>query len=237
MKNKNKMIGEKIGNVGSLSACLLAIAALLLGASPASAQVSLGAASEFTVLSAAPEVGGAVTFTDATIIGDVGSSGIPAAVVQTGGLLTGVIVAPVSAEVLADFHSAYNELATAPCDQLFPATLADITLSTGVYCFDAAATLSGVMTLKGPSNGIWVFRVGTGTTGALTGTGFSVVLADGAQASNVYWRVAEAVTMTTSNLKGTVLAGAGITFTGGTFNGRAMAKAAVTLTGVAASNK
>jgi uncharacterized membrane protein YebE (DUF533 family) len=51
----------------------------------------------------------------------------------------------------------------------------------------------------------------------------------------VYCWVAEAATMTNSDFKGTILAGAAITLTGGTFSGRALAKAAVTLTGVAAT--
>ena len=108
-------------------------------------------------------------------------------------------------------------------------------LAPGVYCFDAAATLTGTLTLAGPSNGIWIFKIGTSGTGALTGTNFSVVMANGAQACNVYWWVAEAATMTTSDFKGTILAGAAITVTGGTFAGRALAKTAVTLTGVAAT--
>jgi hypothetical protein len=56
----------------------------------------------------------------------------------------------------------------------------------------------------------------------------------------VFWQVAEAVTMTTSNFQGNILAGADITFTGGTLNGDAwaggkgttvMPAGAVTLTG------
>jgi hypothetical protein len=68
----------------------------------------------------------------------------------------------------------------------------------------------------------------------LTGTNFSVVAQGGAPlaCNNVYWQVAEAVTMTDSQFVGTVLAGAAVTLTRGTFNGDALAKAAVTLTGV-----
>jgi hypothetical protein len=121
-------------------------------------------------------------------------------------------------------------------------TLAGVTLTPGVYCFDAAATLTGTLTLKGPAKGIWIFKVGTSGTGALTGTDFSVVMAGGGQACNVYWWVAQAATMTTSNFLGTILAGADITVTGGTFSGDTLAggtgttsvpTGAVTLTGVA----
>jgi hypothetical protein len=91
--------------------------------------------------------------------------------------------------------------------------------------------LAGTLTLDGPANGVWIFKVGTGGTGALTGTGFSVVMAGGGDACNVTWWVAEAVTMTNSNLQGNILAGAAITVTGGTLNGNAWSKAGVTITG------
>ena len=216
-----------------LSAALLGITALACGASPAFAAdaPSLGSASSFAVLSAAAEGGGAVTCTDATITGDVGSSGFPAAVVQTGCARTGVIVAPVSAQVLADFNSTYDALQAVRCERILTGTLDAVTLPPGVYCFDAAAVLTGTVTLAGPSTGVWIFLV----NGDLTGTIATVNLADGAQSCNVFWGPSGAATMTGSNLKGTVLAGAAITLTGGTFIGRALAKNAVTLTGVAAT--
>lgn len=217
------------------STFLLAMAALFGSTSPAWAQVSLGTASSFAVLSAAPLNGGAVTCTDSTITGDVGSSGPLASVVQTRCTITGAIVAPVSAGVLADFNSGYDSLAAVSCNQTLTGTLAGVTLAPGVYCFDAAAVLTGTLTLAGPSNGIWIFKIGTSGTGALTGTNFQVAMAGGGQSCNVYWWVAEAATMTDSDFKGTILAGAGITVTGGTFVGNALAKAAVTMTGVAAT--
>jgi len=58
-------------------------------------------------------------------------------------------------------------------------------------------------------------------------------MADGTQACNVTWWVAQATTMTDSNLVGTILGGAGITLTRGTFRGNASAKADATITGTA----
>jgi hypothetical protein len=66
-----------------------------------------------------------------------------------------------------------------------------VTLAPGVYCFDAAATLTGRLTLDGPANGIWIFRVGTSGTGAFTGTNFSVDMAGGGRPCGVYWGIAE----------------------------------------------
>ncbi len=226
-----------------LSACLLGIAALLGGASPAfaaSSAPSLGTASDFAVLSALTTSPGAVTCTTSTITGDVGTaSSNPLSVTQTLCTITGTVFTPVSAGVLTDFNGAYKALAGQSCDQFLTGTLAGITLTPGVYCFDAAATLTGTLTLLGGSNDTWLFKIGTSGTGALTGTDFKVVLNDTASACNVTWWVAEAATMTRASFKGTILAGAAITTTGTAgspptpFEGRALAKAAVTLTDVA----
>jgi hypothetical protein len=174
-----------------------------------------------------------VTCTDSSITGDVGSSGPSASIVQTNCTIDGAVKAPVSANVLMDFNGAYDALAGRSCDSVLTGTLAGITLAPGVYCFDAAATLTGTLTLDGGSNDTWLFKVGTSGTGALTGTNFSVVMANDAPACNVTWWVAEAATMTDSDFKGTILAGAAITDTRGTFEGSALAKAGVTLTGAA----
>jgi hypothetical protein len=56
---------------------------------------------------------------------------------------------------------------------------------------------------------------------------------NGGQACNVYWVPSAAATMTTSTLKGNIVAGGdtgSITLTGGTLDGRALAKVAVTMT-------
>jgi hypothetical protein len=205
----------------------------------------LASASAFAVLSAAPSpTPGAVTCTNSTITGAVGSSGPAASVVRTLCPIAGAIIAPVSAQVLTDFNAAYNALAPKPLDcdgahTLLSTITGPVTLPPGVYCTPAALTGTGVLTLDGGgnTNAVWIFKIGSGTpaTGALTGTAFSVVMANGGQPCNVFWWVAEAATMTNSNFVGTILAGAAITSTGGatggTFAGRAMAKAGVTLTG------
>src|SRR3954454_17602361 len=97
------------------SVCALA---LFTQAAFAQSAPSLGSASSFTVLSAAPDGGGAVTCTDSRVVGDVGSSGLAASVVQTSCSITGTITAPVSSGVVADFNTAYNALAANQCDQV-----------------------------------------------------------------------------------------------------------------------
>jgi hypothetical protein len=199
--------------------------------SAASSAPSLGAASSFAILA-----GTAVTCTNATVTGNVGV--FPGtAITQTSCPVTGTINAgnTVAAQAASDFLIAYDQFKALTCDRTLT-TIDGLTLAPGVYCFDAAATSAGgVLTLDGPSTGIWVFKIGTLGTGALTGTGFSVVTPSGASppCNDVFWWVAEAVTMTDSQFVGTILAGAAVTLTRGTFNGDAFAKAAVTITGTA----
>jgi len=146
----------------------------------------------------------------------------------------------VPAQVVTDFDDAYARLRDdVQCTETSALTsLGDHTFTPGVYCFNAAVTeTNAVWTLKGGSSDLWIFKIGTQEPGALTGTGFSVLM-DGGQACNVYWWVDAAVTMTTSGFQGTILAGAAITTTGlanpaTPFNGDALAKAAVTLTNFA----
>ena len=225
--------------------CLLAIATFLSAASfqPASAQStpSLGAASSFSVLG-----GQAVTCTNSVITGDVGVSPTPA-FTNTGCTIAGNT--PPATDVAAAlartaFLSTYNALGLMPCSQTFPTAAftgnvpALGPLAPGVYCFPAGVTFTDTtLTLDGSANpnGIWVFNVGA----ALTGSGFHVVLANGAQACNVFWSVGAAVTLSTSTLQplfqGNILAGnatgGSVTITGGSLIGRVLANVAITMTG------
>lgn len=225
-----------------LSTCLLGMASLLAGASPAWAQTvpSLNSASSFAALAGGPAAG-AVTCTGSNVNGDVGVV-FPGTFVNTGCTIAGTIYPNATAAYL-DFLNAYSQFPYISCDQTLTGTLAGVTLPPGVYCFSAAATLTGTLTLDGPADGVWIFKIGTGGTGALTGTNFAVVMAGGAAQENlcpnVYWWVAQDATLTTSTFRGTILAGGDITVTGGSFKGDALAggkgttapTGAVTLTG------
>ena len=193
------------------------------------------ATGSFTVLANA-----AVTCTNGTITGDVGTfqAAPTGSVTQTTCPVTGTVNVGTAASIAAfnAFLNTYAALAPKTGDvcTTLTGTLAGVSLAPGAYCFDAAATLTGVLTLNGPSNATWTFKIGTLGTGALTGTNFSVVMAGGGQPCNVTWWVAQAATMTDSHFIGTILAGAGITLTRGTFDGNVFAKADVTITGTAA---
>jgi hypothetical protein len=209
------------------SKSLIATAALLVCASPALAQVPLGAASGFAVLAVS-----AVTCTSSTVTGDVGVS--PGTGFTNTGCTFSGATPPASTAAAVDAHTAfvaaYTALRAGVCTQTL-SSLDGLNLPPGIYCVDGTAK-TGALTLTGAADAAWTFLV----TGALTGTNFSVAMAGGAQASNVFWAPTGAATMTTSVLQGNILAGdatsGSITLTGGTLNGRALANVAVTMTGV-----
>ena len=220
-------------------AVIVPFAAMTLHASAASAQSPLGAASSFAALA-----GKVVTCTASTVTGNVG--------VAPGGVVVGCTPAPPgtvdlsAATAYNAFLDAYIALQAMPCGTtLLTGNLAGLTLPPGVYCVAAASTTTGgTLTLNGPASGIWIFKIGTGGGGALTGTNFTVAMAGGGSPCNVYWWVKDAATLTTSFLKGTILAGADITSTGSILKGAALAGGAgfpffpagvVTLTGSAVS--
>ncbi len=186
-------------------------------------------ASSFAVLG-----GTAVTLTDATIVGDVGS---PTAVTVTTSTVAGTVYPAgdaIANAAYSDFLLTYNTLALEPCSTYLTGDLAGQVLLPGVYCVEAASTTSnGTLTLDAQGNTAakWLFKIGTGGTGALTGTGLSVVMSNSGQPCNVNWWVAEAVTMSASSFKGNVLAGTAATFTDGSLIGQVLAQAGVTMTG------
>jgi ice-binding like protein len=212
------------------SACLLA----LLSQAAFAQAPTLGAASAFSVLG-----GTAVTCTAPGVVtGDVGVSP-GSAFTNTGCTIAGA-TPPATNVAAATAHNdlliAYAALQSTPCTDtttLLSTIPASLTLAPGVYCTGAALTATGVtLTLDagGNANAVWIFKTGA----ALTGTNFSVVMAGGGQPCNVFWVPSAAATMTTSALKGNIVAGGAtgsITLTGGTLAGRALANVAVTITG------
>ena len=143
---------------------------------------ALGRAASFAVLG-----GTAVSLTDATIIGNVGS---PVAVTLVRGTVVGTAYPagdPIVIGAYNDFLNVYSAVADMglyPCtgSLLTAYTDATLTLTPGVYCNDAAVTFTRTtLTLDamGDPNAVWIFKIGTLGTGALTGTSLSVVMANG----------------------------------------------------------
>lgn len=209
---------------------LVPLAALLYRPLPGLATAfapSLGSASGFAVLA-----GTAVTCSNSHVTGNVGVWP-GTAVTRTGCPVAGTVYqgGPVAEAAFTDFINAYNNLLydPPPCDYTVAGTLGGETLLPGVYCVDAVAKKGTlILDANGDANAVWIFLV----DGALTGTNFNVVMINGGQPCNVYWRTGQdaAATLTDSNFLGTILSGAAITITRGSFRGDAFATVAVTLT-------
>lgn len=177
---------------------------------------------------------GAVTNTGiTTIMGDVGSNV---------GLTTGFDALKVTGTIhpipdeftaicAADLLNVYNYLNTLPYDieLLYPAQFGkNLVLTPHTYLLNAATTLTDSVYLNAQGNADAVFVIQM--NGALTTSTFSkVILINGAQAKNVYWKIEGAVSINNySVFCGTIISnnGAlGALNTGVTLNGRALTTA------------
>ncbi len=223
-------------NKRSSSTCLFfALLLVLLDATGTSAQTapSLGAADSFAVLGAST-----VTNTGPTVItGDLGVSpgssitGFPPGLV-TGGATDAGGSSATNAQT--SVTTAANALLAQACTTNFGpgnVDLGGLTLTPGVYCFASSASITGPVTLNAQGNAAAVFIFRTGST-LVTASGSSVVLINGAQPCNVFWRVGSSATLgTTTSFVGNILAATSITLnTSARIAGRALAQTgAVTL--------
>jgi hypothetical protein len=190
---------------------------------------SLGATSTYAILA-----GSAISCTTgATVGGDVGLSP------GSGSSITGFppwtqtdaqhAADAAAAAAQLDLTTAYNGLKGLACGTTITADLGGTTLAPGVYCSGSGINVTGVVTLSG--TGTYVFQAGSALTVATSG---SVVLANGAQAKNVYWQVGSSATLGNGSvMKGNVVALTSVSL-GTTANlvGRALARnGAVSLAG------
>ena len=194
--------------------------ALLSGLWPVGAQAagSLGAEAGFAVLAS----GTGLTCTDSTVAGPVGISPSSTAVTKTRCHMQVQVADGAYAAFLHDYSTMGGGFTG--CTVL-TGTLAGRSLGPGTYCFNAAAALTGTLTLTG--DGPWVFGIGTAAVGALTTTSFTVV---GGNPCSAFWWVQADVTLNTSVFQGTILGGGDITTTDTTLEGRLLATGAVTMT-------
>jgi hypothetical protein len=210
-------------------------------ASPA--PVALGSADKFAILSKAgitdvptsaitgsvgtsPITGAAIglTCTEVTVkIYTVDAAGPACRVVNPSGLTTAV----------SDMQAAYTDAAGRPAGvgpflNVGGGTLTNKTLTPGIYTWGSGVTIPTDLTLSGGANDIWIFQISETLD---ISSGKKVVLSGGAQAKNISWQVAGAVTLgTTSEFKGIILGKTNIALqTGAKLNGRALAQTAVTL--------
>ena len=114
-----------------------------------------------------------------------------------------------TAQAATDLNNAYNYLNALPYDiQLLRPDLFgnDLELTPHTYWMNAATALTGTVTLNGQGNPDAVFVIQI--NGAFsTGINAKVVLTNGTQAKNVFWKIDGAVGITSSSvLKGTIIA-------------------------------
>ncbi len=186
----------------------------------------LGTAGSFAVLG-----GSNVTNTGPTLV--TGNLGVSPGSAVTGfppGIVTGGTIHAADAVALqaqADATTAYGSLAGQACDVTY--TLAeDIggdTLAPGVHCFPSSAFITGALTLdaQGDPSAVWVFDI---ESTLITAPASSVLIINGGNACNVFWRVGSSATLdTTTDFKGNILALANIAVnTGATVSGRLLAQ-------------
>jgi len=189
---------------------LLAVA-LTLVAAPAvvqAAPVNLGTVSPFVVLA-----GSTVTNEGPSVLnGDLGVS--PGAALVGFGLPAVVNGAThandaVAAQAQFDLGVAYDVAAgqpVAPADDLSGTDLGNRTLTAGAYRYNAAALLTGPLTLdaQGDPNAQFVFLIGSALT---TESASSVNLINGASPCNVFWKVGTSADLgTTTKFVGNLMA-------------------------------
>jgi hypothetical protein len=132
-----------------------------------------------------------------------------------------------------DMIGAYNDAAgrlLPDFTELGDGEIGSLTLVPGLYKWGGTVTISNDVTISGGANDIWIFQI----AGDLTeSSAKNVILTGNAQAKNVFWQVAGAVSIgQAAHFEGIVLSMTGITLiTEATMKGRALAQTAVILDG------
>ena len=225
MKKRHATFPHRVVPISTQAHVLLAAVGLSVVAqsTPGHAQAPpLGTTVNFSILA-----GAGITNTGATVItgtaalpGDLGS-----ATATIGGFPPGVLTPPAVIHSIGDAPTiaALNTLGTAyanlagrpPTADLSGQNLGGLTLIPGTYNFSSAAQLTGVLNLNalGNPNAVFIFNIGSALT---TASASAVMLLNGAQGGNVFWRVGSSATLgTTTSFAGDILAQASITLNTG----------------------
>ncbi|BAX80686.1 hypothetical protein ALGA_2359 [Labilibaculum antarcticum] len=204
--------------------------------------VNLGLAGEFTILS---ETGVTSVF-QSNITGDVGSGPIGGTSItldcaEVDGTIYSVDAAgpkPCAvtnasrlAKAVADMAAAYTDAAGRVNPDFYNFSAGIIggkTLTPGLYSFTTAVTIPTDVTIAGGPNDIWIFQI-AGTLNMSSAV--KIILTGGAQAKNIFWQTAGAVTLGTySHFEGIILGKTSVALqTGASINGRFLSQTAVTL--------
>lgn len=181
----------------------LTVLLLLMPSGVFGKSIDLGTTANFAVFSS----NGAVSNTGLSqVTGNVGSNnGTSTAFGNVNGTMHDMD--GVSAKAAADLLIAYNLLNSAVPDY-FPSSLLGngVSLTPGTYSIEGAATLNLNLTLDalGDPNATFIFKI----SGSFSASAESkVLLKNGAQACNVFWKIEGAVSLATGvAMKGTIIA-------------------------------
>jgi len=203
----------------------------------------LGAAGNFAILTKA----GITDVPTSAITGDIGTSPISgSAIGVTCAEVTGKVYSADAAgpscrltdatlltTAVANMETAYTDIAGRAAGvganlNVGGGTVAGLTLAPGTYTWGSNVTITTDLTLNGGANDVWIFQI-TGTLDMSTNK--KLILTGGAQAKNIFWQVADVVTLGAgSHFEGIVLAQKNIAMlTGASINGRLLAQTAVAL--------
>ena len=203
--------------------------------------VNLGVAGSFVILSKS----GITDVPSSAITGDIGTSPITGAAIGvtcpevTGTIYTVNAAGPFCRVVspsrlttaVGNMQTAYTDAAgrsTPDFVNLGAGNIGGKTLTPGLYKWTSAVIIPTNITISGGPSDVWIFQV-AGTLNMSSAV--KIILSGGAQAKNIFWQAAGAVTLgTTSHFEGVILGQTGINMkTGATINGRLLAQTAVTL--------
>jgi hypothetical protein len=134
---------------------------------------------------------------------------------------------------VSDMETAYADAASRPNPDaarinLKGGSLSGDTMTPGVYTFSSAVSIVDDIFFCGGENDVFIIQ--TAQT-FYVASDKKVILACGAKAENIFWQVAEAVTVGTgAHMEGIILGFTGVTFnTGSSLNGRIYAQTMVAL--------
>ena len=208
------------------------------------APVPLGVAGTFVILTKA----GITNVPTSAITGNIGTSPITGASIagltcpEVTGTVYSVDAAGPACKVtndtllttaVSDMESAYSDAAGRPAGvgpnlNIGGGTVANQTLVAGTYTWGSGVIITTDLALNGGANDVWIFQI-TGTLDLAANK--QVILQGGALPKNVFWQVADTVTLGAgSHFEGVVLAQTKVAMiTGASTNGRLLAQTEVTL--------
>ena len=231
-----------IAVLSMLAAGTTAVSTATTAAAAVQAPVNLGSAGDFVILSKS----GVTDVHASAITGNVGTSPITGAAVGltcaevAGTIYTVDAFGPLPCSVkdptrltaaVGAMETAYNDAAgrTLPdFTNLGAGEIGGRTLSPGLYKWGTSVSISNDVTLNGGPDDVWIFQI-AGTLNEASAK--NVILTGGAQAKNVFWQTAGAVSIgTTAHFEGTILSKTMVAMkTKASINGRLLAQTAVTL--------